>query len=154
MVSFLNFQVPKHSDVPCKQLTVWGWWFTILGIRSREYHLEVQLKKLTAPEPTVKPAVKIWQTRHRRILASCNSSLRWLFQSSFSNVEIYGSNFQRVIKHSIERMKSSKRVPRTSMSYCRWKKSCTSWCGSFSHYLQGGAGFFPSTVLLMVQIFV
>ena len=39
--------------------------------------------------------------------------------------------FQRVSKHSIERKKSPKRVPRTSMSYCRWKKSCTSWCGSF-----------------------
>ena len=38
-------------------------------------------------------------------------------------------------------------------SYCWWKKSCTSWYGKYQIiykvlYIPGGAGFFPSTVLL------
>ena len=49
--------------------------------------LEVQPeKKKTAPEPTIKPDMKIRQTSQRRILASCNSSLR--YSNGFFNVRI------------------------------------------------------------------
>ena len=42
----------------------------------------------------------------------------------------------------------------TFTSYCWWKKSCTSWYGESTIiysgvYIPGGAGFLPSTVILM-----
>ena len=40
-------------------------------------------------------------------------------------------------------------------NYCWWKKSCTSWYGKYSifymvSYMSGGAGFLPSTVVLVL----